>query len=122
MTSGRPTRLVIAVRTAEVKTGLFLALNGDPDVAIVATATTTAELVTYCRALLPDIAIVEDRLPGRSMHEALLEATTASPDSRFLLIEDDGETQTEVRPPRIETFSGLDQLIATIDDRGADRP
>ena len=117
-----PARIVIAVHTKEVRTGLFLALNGHPSISIVATATTTAELVSYCRAFEPDAAIVETHLPGRTMHEALREATNASPDSRFLLIDDNTAVQPEVRPPQIEVFSGLDQLVATFPSQGADGP
>ena len=45
-------RLVVAVHSREVKTALFLALNG---ITIVATATSTAELVSYCRAFRPEV-------------------------------------------------------------------
>jgi len=122
MTPKRLTSLVIAVHTKEVRTGLFLALNKHPSITIVASATTTAELVSYCRAFEPDVAIVENRLPGRTMHESLSEATEASPNSRFLLIDDDTNLQSMVRPPKIEAFTSLDQLVATFPSEGADGP
>lgn len=119
MTNAAPVRLLIAVHTREVKAGLFLSLNGHPSATIVATATTTAELVSYCRSFEPDVAIVEDRLPGRPMYETLLEAQDASPKSRFLLIEGT-DLPTELRPPRVDIFTDLDQLVSAIPDQGAD--
>ena len=63
--------VVLAAHSRELKTALYLALNATPDVTIVATATSTAELVSYCRAFLPDVAIVETGPLGRPLPNVL---------------------------------------------------
>ena len=87
----RSLHLVVATHTREVKTALFLALNALPAITIVATATSTAELASYCHAFRPDFAIVESGLPGRPLRDVLAELVASRPDSRILLIDEHAE-------------------------------
>ena len=64
-------RLLLAVYTRELKTAFFLALSGQPALQIVATATNTAELLSYSRAFQPDVIILEWELPGRPVVDVL---------------------------------------------------
>ena len=112
--------LVVATHTREVKTALFVALNAVPTIAIVATATSTAELASYCHAFRPDVAIVESGLPGRPMGDVLTELAASNPASRILLIDESVEARADSRPPEIEVFADLNQLIATFPVQGAD--
>jgi hypothetical protein len=118
----RSLHLVVATHTREVKTALFLALNALPAVTIVAAATSTAELASYCHAFRPDFAIVESGLPGRPLRDVLAELVVARPDSRILLIDEHAELRTDLRLPEIDVFAALDQLLATFPELGADTP
>jgi DNA-binding NarL/FixJ family response regulator len=85
------TRVVVAVHSRDVKTALFLALNAIPSIEIVATATSTAEVDSYCRAFRPDIVIVESDLPGRPMFELLEDFEDSTTPREALVIGDDAE-------------------------------
>jgi hypothetical protein len=118
----RSLHLVVATHTREVKTALFLALNALPAVTIVAAATSTAELASYCHAFRPDFAIVESGLPGQPLSEVLTELKTSNPNSRFLFIADQAQPTADSKLPEIEVFNDLNQLIATLPEQGADTP
>jgi hypothetical protein len=118
----RSVHIIVATHTRELKTALFVALNAIPAVAIVATATSTAELASYCHAFRPDFAIVQSGLPGRSLGEVLTELTASNPESQLLLIDDQAQPTADPTMPEIEIFTDIDQLIATLPDRGADAP
>ncbi len=117
-----PLQVVVATHTREVKTALFLALKAIPSITIVATATSTAELASYCHAFRPDFVIVENGLPGRSLGEVLVELAASNPHSRILLIDEHAELGADLRLPEIEVFTDLDRLITTFPEQGADTP
>jgi hypothetical protein len=118
----RSVHIIVATHTRELKTALFVALNAIPAIAIVATATSTAELASYCHAFRPDFAIVQSGLPGRSLGEVLTELTASNPESQLLLIDDQAQPTADPTMPEIEIFTDIDQLIATLPDQGADAP
>ena len=114
-------RLVVAVHTREVKAALFLALNGLDVVNIVATATSTAELRSYCRTFEPDVVIFERGLPGRPTAETLTDLRKSLPDCRIQMIDESGGGKNEQGVPEVEVFNDLDHLIAGYPESGADR-
>jgi DNA-binding NarL/FixJ family response regulator len=114
--------LVLATHRREIKTALFLALKAIPAATIVATAASTAELISYCHAFRPDIAIVESGLPGRSLRAVLTELGSSNLGIRMLLIDESGEPNPDLRTMNIEVFTNLDQLLATLDEQGDDLP
>lgn len=114
-------RLVLAVHSREVKAALFLALNGLDAVTIVATATSTAELTSYCRTLEPDVVIFERGLPGRPSAEILTDLGQSLPDCRIQLIDESGSARSEPGLSEVEVFIDLEQLIAAYPESGADQ-
>ena len=98
-------RLVVAVHRREVKTALFLALNGLDEIDIVATATSTAELISYCRAFRPDVVIVDRGLPGRPFDETLAELESCG--GRILWIDTDSSSDPD-------TFDDVEHLVASL--------
>jgi len=114
-------RLVVAVHRREVKGALFLALNGLDDVTIVATATSTAELTSYCRTFEPDVVILERGLPGRPTAEILTDLGQSLPDCRIQMIDESGGRKKEQGLSEVEVFTDLDGLIAAYPESGADR-
>jgi AmiR/NasT family two-component response regulator len=107
-------RLVVAVHSREVKTALFLALNGINGITIVATATATAELVSYCRAFRPDVVIVESDLPGRPLGETLPQLSDSMGAGRILLIDGHGAIDIVNEMPNAEVFKDIDHLVSTL--------
>jgi len=105
---------VVATHSREVKTALFLALNAVPTITIVATATSTAELVSYCRAFLPDVAIVESGLPGRPLAEVLHQFDTSTTPRRILVIGEDNAADLAMDVGKAEVLRDVDHLIATL--------
>ena len=79
-------RLLLAIYTRELKTAFFLALSGEPDVQIVATATNTAELLTYSRTFQPDVIVLEWELPGGPMVEVFPTLTQTDPSAKIFII------------------------------------
>jgi hypothetical protein len=114
--------IVVATHSREVKTALFHSLNAIPTVTIVATGTSTAELVNYTHAFRPEIVVVETGLPGLPMSDVLNELHTLNPNLRSLLIGEDSDVGPYLNIPNIEVFSDLDILISTFPDEGADAP
>jgi hypothetical protein len=114
--------IVVATHSREVKTALFHSLNAIPTVTIVATGTSTAELVNYTHAFRPEIVVVETGLPGLPMVDVLNELHTLNPNLRSLLIGEDSEVSPYLNIPNVEVFSDLDILISTFPDEGADAP
>jgi len=108
--------IVLAAHTREVKTSLYLALNAAVDVTVVATAASTAELVSYCHAFLPDVAIVETGLPGRSLSEVLSDFETLAAPRRILIIGGDEALDLASTHPRTELLRDIDHLTAILPD------
>jgi DNA-binding NarL/FixJ family response regulator len=81
--------VVLAAHSRELKTALYLAINATPDVTIVATAASTAELVSYCHAFQPEVAIVETGLPGRPLPNVLGDLQQSKTPRRILVIGED---------------------------------
>ncbi len=108
--------IVLAAHTREVKTALYLALNATFDVTVVATAASTAELVSYCHAFLPDVAIVETGLPGRSLPGVLSDLETSATPRRILIVGGDEASDLASTHARTELLRDIDDLTAILPD------
>jgi len=105
-------RLIVAIDTREVKTSLFLALSAVDNAVIVATASSTSELVSYCRALRPDVVVMEDGLPGRPLTDVLNQLSESMSTGRILVI--DGDQGIESKYPNVQRFTDIDPLIEAV--------
>ena len=113
-------RLVVAVHGREMKTALFLALTGIEAVDIVATASSTAELVSYWHAFRPDVAIVESRLPGRALGEVLVEIDDSMFAGQIFLIEGPDTAGIALDHITVRLFQDIDQMVSAIPETNAD--
>lgn len=118
--SGASLHVVVATHSREIKTALFLALNAIPAITIVATATSTAELISYCNTFRPDTAIVESGLPGRPLHLVFAELRASTPKVRLLLIDERTEASADNGLADVEVFTDIAQLIDNFPEQGAD--
>lgn len=105
---------VVAAHSREVRTALFLALKALPNATIVATATSTAELASYCRAFLPDAAIIESGLPGESLAAVLHQFDTSATPRRIFVIVEDAASDLAMDVGRAEVLRDVDHLVATL--------
>ena len=101
-------RIVAGVHSRDVKTALFLALDAE-GADIVATATTTSELISYCRSFRPDVAIVEGSLPGRQLDETLDEVAAFA--GRALVIDPEGRATAHLGDHHAELFLDVAQVV-----------
>ena len=113
-------QIILATHSREVQTALFHIVNAIATVTIVATGTSTAELVNYSHAFRPDIIIVEAGLPGLPLSEVLIELGTMHPSPRVLVIGDDAQVKTSPSLSTVEVFTDFDLLMAAFPDEGAD--
>ena len=102
--------VVVAVHGREVKTALFLALNSIPSIEIVATATSTAELTSYCQTFQPDAVIVERGVPGRPLTDVLRELDQSMMPRRVLVVETAEESESFEGIAGVETLRDVDHL------------
>lgn len=77
-------RVVLGIHGLEVREAAFVALAGDERIELVGTSATAGELATNCRALRPEVAVVQEGLSGRTLPE--LVAAAALPEGRVLVI------------------------------------
>lgn len=106
--------VVVAVHGREVKTALFLALNSIANIEIVATAISTAELISYCQAFRPGAVIVESDLPGRPLPDVLRELNQSTTPGRMLVVDSAELPDTLGGIPGVETLRDLDDLLAVL--------
>lgn len=107
-------RTVVAVHSREVKTALFIALNAIPSVIIVATATTTSELIGYTHAFRPDALIVEFGLPGKALPDVLEEVESSMTPERILVIGGDDAAEVVGRVATAEILRDVEHLLEVL--------
>lgn len=109
-------RTVVAVHSREVKTAIFIALNAIPSVSIVATATSTSELIGYSHAFRPDVAIIEDGLSGKPLSDVLEEVERSMTNGRILVIGGDNASHLIRDGSAAEILRDVDHLLEVLVD------
>jgi DNA-binding NarL/FixJ family response regulator len=112
-------RLLVAVHSRNVRKALFLALSGIEQVAIVGTATTTAELASLNRALAPGLVVVEVGLSGEPLEDLLRSIEKLRLDCRVLIIDPCAQQEDKIAAGGLELFSNIDHLVAAVSPAGA---
>lgn len=69
-----------------LKEGIAVMINSQPDMALVASASTAREGIAKHRELRPDITLMDLRLPDLSGIDAMLAIRAESPDARIILL------------------------------------
>ncbi len=105
-------RLLLAIYTRELKTAFFLALSTESDIQIRATASNTAELLTFNRSLQPNAIVLEWNLPGRPMTEVYPVLTQAdSSPTIFIIGKPSSEHHIRDLAPEGDLFTDPEDLI-----------
>jgi CheY-like chemotaxis protein len=109
-------RLLLAIYARELKTALFLALSEQSALQIVASATNTAELLSYGRTFQPDAIALEWEMPGRPMADVLPALTQACSSAELLIISRPSSRQ-QIRDvaPSASVFDDPEELIGVLE-------
>ncbi len=80
------TRILLVDDHAIVRLGLMTLLNDQPDMEVVAEASTAAEAVREVEKFQPDVVLMDVRLPGEGGIEATRQITARFPKSRVVML------------------------------------
>jgi two-component system, NarL family, response regulator DevR len=80
------TRILLVDDHAIVRLGLMTLLNDQPDMEVVAEASTATEAVRAVERLQPDVVLMDIRLPGEGGIEATRQITFRFPDSKVVML------------------------------------
>lgn len=80
------TRILLVDDHAIVRLGLITLLNDQPDLEVVAEASTAAEAVRAVEAAKPDVVLMDIRLPGEGGIEATRQVTARFPQSKVVML------------------------------------
>jgi two-component system, NarL family, response regulator DevR len=80
------TRLLLVDDHAIVRLGLMTLLNDQPDMEVVAEASTAAEAVRAVEKFNPDVVLMDIRLPGEGGIEATRQVTARFPNSKVVMV------------------------------------
>ena len=109
-------RLLLAIYTRELKKAFYLALSTQPAVHVIASATNSAELVSFNRAFQPDAIALEWELPGKPVVELLpMLAQADSPTEILVISRPSSRKQIRDDAPDVRVFDDPEQLIHTLD-------
>src|SRR5512138_247030 len=78
--------VVLAMRHAQARLALELALSEEPGVTVVGSASETEGLLALARTARPDLVVLEWGLPGRPAPDVLAEALALGGPLRFLVL------------------------------------
>lgn len=79
-------RLLLADDHFFVRDGLSSSLNAEPDLTVVGEADTSAQALVQFRALLPDVTIMDGRLPDQSGLETVKQIRGEFPAARIVML------------------------------------
>ena len=118
--SGRPVRLMVVDDHTLFRRGLVALLASDSSLAVVGEASDAGEAVRKACALLPDVILLDNHLPGATGIQALPGLKEAAPAARIILLtvsEDEQDLQAALRSGAhgylLKTIEG-DLLAASI--------
>src|SRR5215217_3798030 len=84
--SMRKTQLLLVDDHAIVRLGLMTLLNDQPEMEVVAEASTAAEAVRAVEKYQPDVVLMDIRIPGEGGIEATRQVTSRFPDSKVVML------------------------------------
>ena len=108
-------RVIVGIGNREVRASLFLALDSIDGLRVVGSATSAAEVVTLCRTLHPDVAIIEDGLSDWVLSDLLDAIVLPLLSGTVLLISHDDVTDVIQRYENVHLVRGIEELTSLIE-------
>ncbi|MFC2153138.1 hypothetical protein ACFLQ7_00705 [Actinomycetota bacterium] len=112
-------RVIVGIGNREVRASMFLALDSIEALRIVGSATSAAEVVTLCRTLHPDVAIVEEGLSGWALPDLLAAIVAPAWSGTLLLLSQDDVTEVVEEYDNVHLLHGIEQIASIIESESA---
>ena len=96
----KKTRILLVDDHDIVRLGLMTLLNDQPDMQVIGEASTAAEAVRAAERMLPDVILMDIRLPGEGGIEAAGQITKRIPDSKIVMLTSFADDELVVRAIR----------------------
>ncbi|MGI9665727.1 MAG: hypothetical protein ACR2N2_01325 [Acidimicrobiia bacterium] len=103
-------RVVVGIRSREVRTALFVALDSLQGMHVVGSATSAAETTTLCRTLKPDVAILEQGLSDWELDDLLDSVVEPIGSGTVLVVSHDNVTDVVNRYENVRLLDGIDEI------------
>src|ERR1700733_457901 len=100
MDTGKPIRILTVEDHPVFRQGLTTIIESEPDMLVVGQAANTAEAITEFRRHVPDITLMDLRLPGTNGTDTLVSIRGEFPQARIIILtssDGDGEIQRAMR-------------------------
>lgn len=100
MAPGQPIRILTVEDHPVFREGLATIIGSDPDLLLVAQAANAVEAIAEFRRHLPDITLMDLRLPGTNGTDTLITIRGEYPDARIIMLttsDSDGDIQRALR-------------------------
>ena len=98
MTSGATIRVLIADDQQMVRQGFTVLLNTHPGIEVIGQAVDGMDAVVRVAELVPDVVLMDIRMPELGGIEATRRITLAHPDIKVLVLTTSTSTSTSTRP------------------------
>jgi DNA-binding NarL/FixJ family response regulator len=108
--------LLLAVNSRELKTAFYLALSDQPGVHVIASATNTAELLSFSRAFQPDAIALEWEIPGGPVAKLLpVLAQGDSPPEILIISRPSSHEEIRRTAPGLRVFDNPAELLGRLE-------
>jgi DNA-binding NarL/FixJ family response regulator len=107
-------RVIVGIGNRDVRAALFLALDSIESLRVVGSATSAAEIVTLCRTLHPDVAVLEQGLSDWPLAELLDAVVVPMGDGVILLVSSDDVTDVVDGYENVHLLRGFEEIAGLI--------
>ena len=97
-------RIILAARESDLRLAMQLLLSEEPGVQVIGSANNASGLLALINSTFPDLVILDEDLPGRSIREVLSEIKACEASPKIVLLGQDAIPDKEVNQAGIEYY------------------